>query len=48
MIAIAAVLIIAYVAAPAIARALPGVQPMMVAYVDAANGLRDFVDGIVR
>ena len=48
MIAIAAILIIAYIAAPSIVRALPGTKPMMVAYVDAANGLRDLVDGIAR
>lgn len=47
MVAIAALLILAYVAAPAIVRALPGLEPLMAAYVEAANGLRDFVDGML-
>ena len=48
MVGLAAFLIVIYVTAPAIVRTLPGLQPVMVAYLDAANGFRDFVDGIVR
>jgi predicted Zn finger-like uncharacterized protein len=48
MIGLAATLIILYIAAPAISQALPGLTPTMVAYLDAANGFRDFVDGIIR
>lgn len=48
MIGLAATLVILYIAAPAIVQALPGLKPTMVAYLDAANGFRDFVDGIIR
>ena len=48
MLGLAAFLVAIYIAAPAIARTLPGLQPMMVAYLDAANGFRDFVDGVLR
>ena len=41
-------MIVVYIAGPAISLALPGSEPLMVAYLDAANGLRDFMDGIIR
>lgn len=39
--------IFAYAQAPAIARALPNSESVMIAYVDWANGVRDWVDGLI-
>jgi len=39
--------IFAYAQAPAIARALPQTESTMISYVDWANGLRDWVDGLI-
>ena len=40
-------LIFAYVQAPAIARALPGTEGSLISYVDRANSLRDWVQGLI-
>jgi len=39
--------IFAYAQAPAIARALPQTESTIISYVDWANGLRDWVDGLI-
>lgn len=39
--------IFVYAQAPAIARALPETEPTLIRYVDAANGVRDWIDGIL-
>ena len=40
-------LIVIYAQAPAIARALPGSEGALISYVDGANSLRDWVDGLM-
>ena len=40
-------LIVIYAQAPAIARALPGSETALISYVDGANSLRDWVDGLM-
>ncbi|MGR3511313.1 MAG: zinc-ribbon domain-containing protein [Paracoccaceae bacterium] len=39
--------IFAYAQAPAIARALPQTEPTLISYVDWANGLRDWLNGLL-
>ncbi|MEM6384831.1 MAG: zinc-ribbon domain-containing protein [Pseudomonadota bacterium] len=39
--------IFAYAQAPAIARALPQTETTMISYVDWANGVRDWIDGLM-
>ena len=39
--------IFAYAQAPAIARALPNTEPGLMSYVDHANALRDWVQGLI-
>lgn len=41
-------LVFTYAQAPAIARALPGAEPPLTTYVDRANALRDWVDGLIN
>ena len=40
-------LVFAYAQAPAIARALPEAEPAMIGFVDLANQLRDWIDGLI-
>jgi predicted Zn finger-like uncharacterized protein len=47
MIVIAALLVIAYVFAPQIARQSPAVEPAISGYVETVNGLRDQVEGFL-
>ena len=47
MIFVAAALILTYAQAPAIARAVPASEPALLSYVDTANGLRDWIDGMI-
>lgn len=44
---LAIVLIIAYAQAPAIARAVPGSESALIPYVDGANSVRDWIDGLM-
>ena len=44
---LAIVLILAYAQAPAIARAVPGSEGALIPYVDGANVVRDWIDGII-
>ncbi len=44
---LAIVMIIAYAQAPAIARSLPGSEAALLPYVDGANAVRDWVDGLL-
>ena len=48
MIVLAALLVIAYVFAPQIGRQAPALEPALAGYVDAANGLRDGVEGLLN
>ena len=47
MLLAAAVLIVAYAFAPALAEAFPGSETLLVRYVDGANAARDWVDGLI-
>jgi len=47
MILLCVVLIVTYARAPAIARALPSAETAILTYVDKANALRDWIDGIL-
>lgn len=47
MLFLTAAAIFAYAQAPAIARALPDTEAAMISYVDWANGVRDWVDGLI-
>jgi predicted Zn finger-like uncharacterized protein len=47
MIVLAALLVIAYVFAPQIGRQAPALEPALAGYVNAANGLRDSVEGLL-
>jgi hypothetical protein len=47
MIAIAALLAIAYVFAPQIAQEVPALEPAVIGYVDSVNAVRDGVEGIL-
>jgi predicted Zn finger-like uncharacterized protein len=40
-------LVFAYAQAPAIARARPEAEPSMIAFVDTANDVRDWIDGLI-
>ena len=44
---LAIILIIAYAQAPAIARAVPGSESALIPYVDGANSVRDWIDGLM-
>ncbi len=44
---LAIVLILAYAQAPAIARAVPGSEGALIPYVDGANVVRDWIDGMI-
>lgn len=48
MIGLSAFLVAVYIAAPAIARSVPAMQPVMAAYLDAANNFRDLIDSFIR
>jgi predicted Zn finger-like uncharacterized protein len=48
MIVLAALLVIAYVFAPQIGQQAPALEPALAGYVDAANGLRDGVEGLLN
>ena len=45
---LAIVMIIAYAQAPAIARVVPGSESALIPYVDGANSVRDWIDGLLR
>jgi predicted Zn finger-like uncharacterized protein len=47
MLLLAAVLIGLYVAAGSLAAAVPALEPMLIAYVEAANALRAWIDGLL-
>lgn len=47
MMLLTAALIFAYAQAPAIARALPSTESKLISYVDRANGVRDWVQGLI-
>ncbi len=47
MILVAAALIGLYVGAAALAQAVPALEPVLAAYVDMANGLRSWLDGLL-
>ena len=44
---LAILLIVVYAQAPAIARAIPGSDAALIPYVDGANVLRDWIDGLI-
>ena len=48
MMLLTALLILAYAQAPAIARAFPASETALLTYVDKANGVRDWIDGMIR
>lgn len=47
MILLTALLIFAYAWAPAIAARVPALEPALIGYVDWANGVRDWMDGLL-
>lgn len=47
MVLLAIALILAYAWAPAIARAVPNLEPTLIGYVDWVNGMRDWIDGLM-
>lgn len=47
MVLAAALLIALYLAAPWLARTVPGAETFLVSYVDWANGVRDWIDGLL-
>ncbi len=46
MLLVAVALILAYAQAPAIARAVPNAEGMLISYVDGANAFRDWISGL--
>ena len=48
MLLIAAGLIVTYAQAPAIARAMPGIEDQLISYVDMANKFRDWLAGLIN
>ena len=47
MLLLTAGLILSYAQAPAIARAFPASETAILTYVDKANGVRDWIDGVL-
>ena len=47
MVALAVLMILAYAWAPDIARAVPALETALLNYVDWANGVRDWIDGLI-
>lgn len=47
MMVLAILMIVAYAQAPAIARAFPGSEAALLPYVDGANAVRDWIDGLI-
>ncbi len=47
MMLVCIVMIVTYARAPAIARALPSAEPAILTYVDKANAVRDWIDGLL-
>lgn len=47
MVMLTIALILAYARAPGIARALPAFEPALLSYVDGANTVRDWIDGLL-
>ncbi|NND19743.1 MAG: hypothetical protein HKN98_14305 [Silicimonas sp.] len=47
MVGLAVLMILAYAWAPIIARAVPALETPLLVYVDTANGVRDWIDGLV-
>ena len=40
-------LVVIYAQAPAIARAMPGSETALISFVDSANSIRDWIDGVI-